>query len=99
MDMAAYREKLRQRAEENKKSFNGEYREQIEGLLGLSREEIDRITPGTADLETYDQLITIVKEASASNLHQAELRQQIEKLGEIGIQIAQKVPELAKLFV
>lgn len=99
MDLAAYREKLRLRAAESRKAFEGEYRNEIEGLLGLSRDEIDRITPGTTDLETYDQLITIVKEASAANISQAELRKQIETLGEIGFQIAQKVPELAKLFI
>ncbi len=99
MDIIAYREKLRQRAQENRKAFEGEYRKELEGLLGLSREEIDRISPGIVDLEAYDRLITIVKEASASNVHQAELREQIKKLGDIGILIAQKVPELSKLVI
>jgi hypothetical protein len=99
MDIAAYREKLRQRAAENRLSFQGEYREQIEGLLGLSREEIDRMTPGTADLETYDHLITVIKTASETNLSQAQLREEIKRLGEIGVQIAGKVPALAKLLV
>lgn len=99
MNIAAYREKLRQRAEENRIAFEGEYQKEIEGLLGLSREEIDKITPGTTDLETYDQLITIVKEASAANVQQAELREQILQLGEIGVSIAKRVPALVKLFI
>jgi hypothetical protein len=41
----------------------------------------------------------VVKEASRVNLQQALLKKQIMKLGEVGIQIAKKVPSLANLFV
>ncbi len=99
MDREAYRRKLRERALENRKAFEGEYKTEIQGLLGLSREELDDITPDTADLEVYDQLITVVKEASASNIAQAELKSQIMELGNIAITIAKRVPSLATLFV
>ena len=98
MDLEKYRERLKKRAKENREAFNGIYKDEIDGLLGLSREEIDKITPDTTDLEIYDQLITIVKQASASNISQAELKKNIEELGEIGISIAKKIPSLLKLF-
>lgn len=98
MDIDAYRKKLQERAKANRLAFEGQYREEIEGLLGLSREELDQITPDTTDLETYDQLITVVKEASAANIAQAELKNRIMELGKIAVSIAKHVPKLAALF-
>lgn len=98
MDIEAYRKKLQERAKANRLAFEGQYREEIEGLLGLSREELDQITPDTTDLETYDQLITVVKEASAANIAQAELKNRIMELGKIAVSIAKHVPKLAALF-
>jgi hypothetical protein len=99
MDADAFRRKLRERAEQNRRAFEGQYRDEIEGLLGLSREELDRITPGTTDLEIYDQLVTVVKEASAANISQAELKSRITELGEIAVSIAKKIPKLAALLI
>ncbi|MCK4788427.1 MAG: hypothetical protein KAV87_32100 [Desulfobacteraceae bacterium] len=99
MDIDAYRKRLQERARANRLAFEGQYREEIEGLLGLSREELDRITPDTTDLEIYDQLITVVKEASASNIAQAELKSRVMELGGVAISIAKHVPKLASLFI
>lgn len=99
MDIEAYRRKLEARAEANRKAFQGLYREEIEGLLGLSREELDQVTPGTTDLETYARLITVVEEASAVNIAQAELKNNIVELGEVAVSIAKRIPKLAALFV
>jgi SMC interacting uncharacterized protein involved in chromosome segregation len=79
-------------------AFNGMYAHEIKGLLELSRKEIDAIMPGTTDIQTYDKLIVIVKEASRHNVSQAELKARIEQLGEVGIDIAKKVARLAALF-
>ena len=81
------------------KAFLGEYKQEIEGLLGLSREEIDKITPGTTDLETYDKLIAVVRRASANNISQAELKNRIIELGEVAVSIAKRVSKLASLFI
>jgi hypothetical protein len=54
--------------------------------------------PDKADLETYDRLIEVVKEASRVNVKQAELKQRIEALGSVAISISKKVAGLAKLF-
>ncbi len=99
MDIDAYRKRLQERARANRLAFEGQYREEIEGLLGLSRTELDQITPDTTDLEIYDQLITVVKEASASNIAQAELKSRVMELGGVAISIAKNVPKLASLFV
>jgi len=93
------RQELREILRRNHDAFIGQYSNEINQLLGLSRQEIDAIVPGTTDLETYDQLITIVKEASKRNISQAELKERIEELGEVGIEISKKVSSLAKLFV
>ncbi|MBW1963130.1 MAG: hypothetical protein JRJ04_16945 [Deltaproteobacteria bacterium] len=98
MDIDAFRKKLKERAEANRKAFNGIYKKEIEGLLGLSRQEIDKIPPGTTDLEVYDQLITVVKEASAANVSQAELRSRIMELGQVGMAIAKRIPGLLDLL-
>ena len=99
MDNDAFRKKIQKRAADNRRAFEGQYGEEIEGLLGLSREEIDQITPSTTDVKIYDQLITVVKEASTANIAQAELKSHIIELGEIAVKIAKQVPKLALLFV
>lgn len=89
-----FKARMRQKMTENREAFEGEYKNEIQALMGLSKLEIDAITPGTTDIETYDALITIVKEASRVNLTQAQLKQRIEELGDIAIKIANKVPGL-----
>ena len=83
----------------NRRAFEGQYKEELNGLMGLSKAEVDAVTPDGADLLAYDQLITVVKEATEANLAQAELKEQIEELGHIAIEIAQKVPALATILV
>ena len=89
---------LRRILEANHKAFEGKYREEINALLGLSREEIDKITPDTTDLETYDRLMVVVKDASTKNLKQAELKERILRLGDLAVRIAKRVPSLATLL-
>lgn len=82
----------------NHDAFQGEFAEEIDGLLGLSREEIDAITPDATDLATYATLIEVVKDASRKNVSQASLKARIRELGDVAIDIAKKVPTLARLF-
>lgn len=98
MTAEEFRKRLREKMEENRKIFEGKFKDELNGLMGLSKEEIDAVTPGTIDLLMYDQLITVVKEATNANLAQAELKVQIEELGEIAIKIAKKVPKLSMLL-
>ena len=98
MSIEEFKRMLREKMAENRQAFEGQYKEELNGLMGLSREEIDMITPDMTDLETYDQLITVVKAASKANITQAELKERIEDLGNIAVSIAKKVPSLAALF-
>jgi len=92
-------QELREILRKNHEAFVGKYAREIDELLGLSRSEIDAIVPSTTDLEVYDQLVTVVKEASRRNLSQAELKARIETLGDIAITIAKKSATLAKFFL
>ena len=38
----------------NREAFLGKYKDEINELSGLSRDDIDAITPGTTDFETYN---------------------------------------------
>ncbi len=98
MDLEAYRKKLEKRVKQNEDAFNGLYKVELNNLLGLSRDEIDKLSPDTTDLKIYDQLIAIVKEASIHNIEQAELVNNIKSLGNIGISIAKKIPSLKTLM-
>jgi hypothetical protein len=79
-------------------AFNGLYKDELNQLVGLSKEEIDSLTPETTDLKTYAVLIKVVEKASKDNLSQAQLIENINALGDVAIQIAKKVPQFAALL-
>ena len=79
-------------------AFNGLYKNELNQLVGLSKEEIDSITPETTDLKTYAVLIKVVEKASKDNLSQAQLIENINALGDVAVQIAKKVPQFAALL-
>ena len=81
-----------------RKAFTGIYKDELNALSGLSKEEVDAISPGITDLQKYDELITVVKEASRVNLEQAALKAQIIKLGNIAVTIAKRIPALAAIL-
>jgi hypothetical protein len=97
-DHEAFEADLDATLEKGREAFKGRYAKELDALLGLSRTEIDAITPGTIDLEIYDALIEVVKEASRTNLAEAELKKHIEQLGKIAIEIAKHVAGLAALL-
>ena len=98
MNLEEFRKKVKRRAAENRQAFEGRYKSEIEGLLSLSKEEIDAITPDTTDMEVYSQLISVVQEASANNLAQADLKSAIQGLGDVGMSLAKRVPGLSMLL-
>ena len=98
MGAEEYRRKLQERAKRNREAFRGQYKDELNALMGLSKEEIDLVTPDTTDLEIYALLISVVKEASADNISQAELKSNIIALGEVGIEIAKKIPALVDII-
>jgi hypothetical protein len=94
-----FKERLAQRAKQNRAAFSGSYKSDIVKLHGLSKAEIDSITADNTDVEIYAQLIEVVKEASATNESQAALKEQVLELGEIAVKIAKKIPSLASIIV
>ncbi|MDR6300654.1 hypothetical protein [Mesonia maritima] len=80
------------------KAFDGKYNKELDDLTGLSKKEVDSITPDTTDLRVYSVLIKVVENASKENLSKAQLVEDIKSLGETAIKIAKKVPQLAVLF-
>lgn len=92
------RERLRRLVKKADESFNGKYKDELNQLTGLSKEEVDSVTPDTEDSRTYSILLKVVEEASRKNLTQAELVEDIKELGDIAVKIAKKIPKLAQLF-
>lgn len=84
--------------EEADRAFNNDYSVHLEQLKGLSEEEIASLTPGTTSKEVYEKLITVVQEATDTNMKQADLIDKIKSLGEIAVNIAKKVPYFASLL-
>lgn len=95
---SAFRRRLNRELEVSEIAFNGEYSDELKHLSGLSKDEIGAITPDDLDLQKYDELIVLVKEASRVNLEQAKLAEEIKKLGDVAVTIAKKVPALATLL-
>lgn len=79
-------------------AFSGRYKNELNQLVGLSKEEIDSVTPETTDLKVYAVLVKVVEKASKDNLSQAQLVESIKSLGQVAVQIARKVPGLAALL-
>lgn len=93
-----FREKLRRRRLEIEKEFKGEYAAELNELLGLSRDEIDAITPDTEDLRVYQELLAVVGAASSANVSKAQLIGRIKDMGDVAVRIAKLSPTLLALF-
>ena len=83
---------------ETRSAFEGEYAEHLKELGALSPAEIESITPDHQDVEEYHKLMAVVKTASANNLRNAQLADQIRELGTVAVSIAKKVPSLANIL-
>lgn len=94
-----FQQRVREALRRADEAFRGGWGAEIEELLSLSRAKIDAITPDEVDLQTYDELIAVVREASRLNISQGELRSRIMALGDIAVKIAKKAPGLAKILV
>lgn len=79
-------------------AFDGVYKKELNDLVGLSKDEIDSVVPGTMDLRVYSVLVKVVEKASRDNESQAQLVENIKALGDIGVKIARKIPQLRNLL-
>lgn len=97
-DLSGFQNDLDETLARGRQAFDGRYKDELDELGALSRDELESIEPNMTDLRVYDALMTVVKEASRVNLAQAELKQQIVRLGTAAVKIATHVPSLAELF-
>jgi hypothetical protein len=97
-DLDGFNTGLQETLARGREAFKGKYQTALNELAGLSKAEINQIMPEITDLQKYDELITVVKEASRVNLAQAELKNNIEKLGDVAVKVAKLVPSLAGIF-
>ena len=98
MDLEEYRKKLKERGKEIDMAFRGRYADELEALHGLSAAQLEAVTPGNPDCQTYAKLIAAVEGASATNVAEAELQKRIKALGETAVGIAKRVSGLAALL-
>lgn len=77
---------------------DGPYKKAMRDLLALSMTEIKSSIPKVS-FSDYSKLLSVVEQASAANLAQANLKEHIVSLGKTAISIAKLVPSLAVLFV
>ncbi len=92
----AFQRSVRKRFKEIDEELRGRHKKHLDALLGISRAEIDAITPDTTDMDTYNKLIVVVTEATRKNVAIADLRQTIREMGTVAIDIAKKVPDLMR---
>ena len=90
----AFQRSVRKRFKEIDEELRGRHKKHLDALLGISRAEIDAITPDTTDIDTYNKLIVVVTEATRKNVAIADLRQTIREMGTVATDIAKKVPGL-----
>lgn len=98
VDIRAFRKDVKNDLRAGREAFEGEFADELNELMGLSRDEIDAITPDATDLQEYDRLIAVVKQASRHNLSQAQLADNIRALGDVAVRIAKKSGKLATLL-
>jgi hypothetical protein len=72
---------------------NGRYRQALKDLLALSMQQI-KASIAKASYADYSRLITVVEQASAKNVAQAQLVEGIKALGTKAVAIAKLIPSL-----
>jgi hypothetical protein len=75
----------------------GKYKQSLKALLSLSMSDIKSSVPKASYAE-YSKLISVVEQASAKNVAQAELVNSIKALGKRVVSIAKLVPGLASIL-
>jgi hypothetical protein len=76
---------------------DGKYKQSLRALLSLSMSEIKTSIP-KASYTDYSKLISVVEQASAKNVAQAALVDNIRVLGAKVVSIAKLVPSLAAIL-
>jgi hypothetical protein len=88
---------LRQALESADAALEGTYKRAMRDLLALSMAEIKSSVPTVSYID-YSSLLSIVEQASAANIAQADLKDKILSLGGEVVRVAKLIPSLASLF-
>lgn len=75
----------------------GKYKQSLKALLSLSMSDIKSSVP-KASYADYSKLISLVEQASAKNVAQADLVNKIKALGKRVVSIAKLAPGLASIL-
>ena len=75
----------------NKAKLMGSYSKEIGSLQALTEAQLSSIIPDTSASDTLNQLISVVQQASQTNMQQSELAGKITALGQNAIKIAKLV--------
>ena len=78
-------------------ALDGAYKKSMRDLLALSMADIKSTIP-LASYDDYSKLLSLVEQASAANIAQANLRDNILLLGNNIVRIAKLIPSLNNLF-
>jgi len=97
-NLDSIREEMAKAAERARLALEGELAAEYRALRSLDPETIKDITSDTTDEVVYEKLIVVVQEASAKNESQAQLAGRIRELGNVAIEIAKQVPQLAAIL-
>lgn len=96
--MGSFEDELNDALDAADRALNeGPYKKAMRDLLKLSMEEIKKSIPSVSFAD-YSKMLTVVEHASAANLAQAELKDNIVSLGTTAVKIAKMVPSLAALL-
>lgn len=79
----------------NKAKLMGSYSKELGSLQALTDAQLSALIPNTTSTETYNQLISVVQQASQTNMQQSELARKITALGQNAVKIAKLVGLLA----
>lgn len=66
-------------------------------LIAAIHTDIDKLSPDVTDKETYDKLISVVKEATAKNENLAQIVTRVKSLGKGAVELAKKLSGLVKI--
>ena len=95
-DKEELKEKLRKKSAESAAKADILLEKEFNSLMKVTRTDLELLRPKIKDQATYDKLISIVEEATQSNMDLATLKERLETLGKKGIQIVKEIAGLLK---
>lgn len=93
-DRKKKKDELKNQSAEAAKRADELLENELEALKQATTTDLESLRPHVADEETYNKLIEVVEESTRNNESLAQLKERIEKLGEIGLSMAKRIIQL-----